>query len=149
MKELSDEHFMKEALKEAQKALEQDEVPIGAVVVSNNKVIARAHNLSQLLTDATAHAEMQAITAASEFMGSKYLIDCTLYVTLEPCAMCAGATFWSQVSKIVFGASDLKRGFRSINKGILHPKTLITSGILEDECSILLKEFFEKKRKLA
>mgnify|MGYP000911853434 FL=1 len=136
---------MKMALQEAQYALEKDEVPIGCVVVSNNRIIARAHNLTQQLNDVTAHAEMQAITSAAHFLGGKYLKDCTLYVTLEPCVMCAGALFWSQVSKIVIGARDEKRGY--INKNIqLHPQTEIISGILENECSVLIKGFFRAKR---
>mgnify|MGYP002357336906 FL=1 len=139
------EYFMKMALQEAQYALEKDEVPIGCVVVSNNRIIARAHNLTQQLNDVTAHAEMQAITSAAHFLGGKYLKDCTLYVTLEPCVMCAGALFWSQVSKIVIGARDEKRGY--INKNIqLHPQTEIISGILENECSVLIKDFFRAKR---
>ncbi|MBP7173095.1 MAG: nucleoside deaminase [Cloacibacterium sp.] len=139
------EYFMKMALQEAQYALEKDEVPIGCVVVSNNRIIARAHNLTQQLNDVTAHAEMQAITSAAHFLGGKYLKDCTLYVTLEPCVMCAGALFWSQVSKIVIGARDEKRGY--INKNIqLHPQTEIISGILENECSVLIKGFFRAKR---
>ena len=139
------EYFMKMALQEAQYALEKDEVPIGCVVVSNNRIIARAHNLTQQLNDVTAHAEMQAITSAAHFLGGKYLKDCTLYVTLEPCVMCAGALFWSQVSKIVIGARDEKRGY--INKNIqLHPQTEIISGILENECSVLIKDFFRDKR---
>lgn len=142
----SDESFMKEALKEAQKALEKNEVPIGAIVVSNNKIIARAHNLCETLNDATAHAEMQAITSASNFFGSKYLNECTLFVTLEPCVMCASASAWSQIGKIVFGASDDKKGFTKISQSILHPKTKIVAGILKDDCSKLLIDFFEKKR---
>lgn len=139
------EYFMKMALQEAQYALEKDEVPIGCVVVSNNRIIARAHNLTQQLNDVTAHAEMQAITSAAHFLGGKYLKDCMLYVTLEPCVMCAGALFWSQVSKIVIGARDEKRGY--INKNIqLHPQTEIISGILENECSVLIKDFFRAKR---
>jgi len=142
----SDESFMKEALKEAQKALEKNEVPIGAVIVSNNKIIARAHNLCETLNDATAHAEMQAITSASNFFGSKYLNECTLFVTLEPCLMCASASAWSQIGKIVYGADDDKKGFTKIPQNILHPKTEIVSGILKDDCSKILIDFFEKKR---
>jgi len=141
----SDESFMKEALKEAQKALEKNEVPIGAVIVSNNKIIARAHNLCETLNDATAHAEMQAITSASNFFGSKYLNECTLFVTLEPCLMCASASAWSQIGKIVYGADD-KKGFTKIPQNILHPKTEIVSGILKDDCSKMLIDFFEKRR---
>jgi len=149
----TDEIFMKEALKEAFIALSKDEVPIGAVIVSKNRIIARAHNLTETLNDATAHAEMQAITSATSFIGGKYLKNLTLYVTLEPCLMCAGALFWSKISKIVFGAYDVKQGYSVYNniltnKGlnILHPKTEITGGILENECSQLLKDFFERKR---
>lgn len=142
----SDEYFMKEALKEATFAYKKDEVPIGAVIVQNKKIIARSHNLTETLNDVTAHAEMQAITAAENYLGSKYLDGCTLYVTLEPCVMCGGALFWSQISKIVYGATDKKRGFSQVNSKILHPKTEIVKGILEDDCSNLLIEFFKKKR---
>jgi tRNA(adenine34) deaminase len=138
---------MKEALKEAHKAFEADEVPVGVVVVANNKIIARAHNLTERLTDVTAHAEMQAITAAANAIGGKYLIDCTMYITLEPCVMCAGALAWSQVSRIVYGAHDQKKGFTLIPKNILHPKTELLSGVLGSESEALLKEFFSKKRK--
>lgn len=142
----TDEHFMREALKEAQKAFDADEVPVGAVVVANNKIIGRAHNLTELLNDVTAHAEMQAITSAANALGGKYLIDCALYVTLEPCVMCAGALFWSQITKVVYGASDAKRGYNLLGQSVLHPKTEIISGVLEKECSDLLKDFFKKKR---
>lgn len=142
----SDEHFMREALKEAQKAFDADEVPVGAVIVANNKIIGRAHNLTELLNDVTAHAEMQAITSATNALGGKYLIDCALYVTLEPCVMCAGALFWSQISKVVYGANDSKRGYNLLGQSVLHPKTEIVSGVLEKECSELLKDFFKKKR---
>jgi tRNA(adenine34) deaminase len=142
----TDEHFMREALKEAQKAFDADEVPVGAVIVANNKVIGRAHNLTELLNDVTAHAEMQAITSATNALGGKYLIDCKLYVTLEPCVMCAGALFWSQISKVVYGASDSKRGYNMLGQSVLHPKTEIISGVLEKECGDLLKDFFKKKR---
>ncbi len=136
---------MKMALSEAQHALEKDEVPIGCVVVSNNLVIARAHNLTETLNDVTAHAEMQAITSAANFLGGKYLKDCTLYVTLEPCVMCSGALSWAQISKVVIGARDEQRGF--INKHLsLHPKTEIVTGIMENECSSIVKEFFKSKR---
>lgn len=136
---------MKMALHEAETALKKDEVPIGCVIVSNNRVIARAHNLTETLNDVTAHAEMQAITSAANFLGGKYLRDCTLYVTMEPCVMCSGALFWSQISKVVIGARDEQRGF--INKNLsLHPKTEIITGILEDECSLIVKEFFKSKR---
>ena len=137
---------MKAALKEAEAAFNRDEVPVGAVVVYNNQIIARAHNLSETLTDATAHAEMQAITAASNYLGGKYLIDCSVYVTLEPCIMCAGALFWSQPSRVIYGASDPKRGYSVMGKDVMHPKTLILRGVLEDDCSLLLKDFFIKKR---
>jgi tRNA(adenine34) deaminase len=140
-----DNYFMKEALKEAMAAFEADEVPVGAVVMCNNRIIARAHNLTERLTDVTAHAEMQAITSASNFLGAKYLQDCTLYVTLEPCAMCAGALFWSQMGKVVFGAADEKRGFTTMG-GQLHPKTEIVSGVMANDCSDLMVEFFRKKR---
>jgi tRNA(adenine34) deaminase len=142
----SDEYFMKEALKEATFAFKKDEVPIGAIIVQNNKIIARAHNLTETLNDVTAHAEMQAFTAAENFLGGKYLNECTLYVTLEPCIMCAGASYWTQIKKIVYGASDKKRGFAKINAQILHPKTEISNGILENECSNLLIDFFKSKR---
>lgn len=142
----SDEHFMKQALQEAQRAMEADEVPVGAVIVSRNKIIARAHNLTERLTDVTAHAEMQAFTAAAEFLGSKYLTDCTLYVTLEPCVMCAGAAYWTQLKRIVFGAYDEKRGFERFGKELIHPKTEVFGGLLEAECSALVKQFFQSKR---
>ena len=140
------EYFMKEALKEAKIAFEKDEVPIGAIIVSNNQIIAKAHNLTETLNDVTAHAEMQAFTAATNFLGGKYLNECSLYVTLEPCVMCAGASYWSQISKIIYGASDPKRGFSTIDKNILHPKTEVISRILENYCSKLLIDFFKKKR---
>ena len=142
----SDEHFMREALKEAQKAFDADEIPVGAVVVCNSKIIARAHNLTERLNDVTAHAEMQAITSAANFLNGKYLNECTLYITLEPCTMCAGALSWAQIGKIIYGASDTKRGFKLIDHNLLHPKTEVRSGILEDECAALLKTFFQKKR---
>ncbi|MDX2171652.1 MAG: nucleoside deaminase [Bacteroidota bacterium] len=147
MIEFNHTYFMKEALKEAQKAFEADEVPVGAVVVANNKIIARGHNLTERLNDVTAHAEMQTITAAASNIGGKYLTDCTLYVTLEPCIMCGGALGWSQISKVVYGASDLKKGFSTLEKNILHPKTVVESGILKEECEQLLNDFFAKKRK--
>jgi tRNA(adenine34) deaminase len=143
----TDEYFMREALKEAAYAFEIGEVPVGAVVVCNERIIARAHNLTEQLTDVTAHAEMQAFTAASNYLDNKFLENCTLYVTLEPCVMCAGASFWTQVSKIVFGAYDEKRGFSKFGKNLLHPKTQLVGGIMENECSALLKEFFRLKRK--
>lgn len=142
----TDEYFMKEALKEAALAFEKDEVPVGAVIVCNNRIIARAHNLTEQLTDVTAHAEMQAFTAASNFLGSKYLEGCELYVTLEPCVMCAGAAYWTQLSKIVFGASDEKRGFSLLRAKVLHPKTEFITGVIQHECSAILKKFFQRKR---
>lgn len=141
----SHEYFMQMALKEAQKAFEEGEVPVGAVVVSNNKVIGKGHNLTEKLNDVTAHAEMQAITAASNFLGAKYLVDCTLYVTVEPCVMCGGALYWSQVGRVVYGAADEKRGYTQAGNN-LHPKTEIITGILANECSVLMKEFFKKLR---
>lgn len=137
---------MREALKEAQKAFDADEVPVGAVVVANNRIIARAHNLTERLNDVTAHAEMQAITAAANSIGGKYLVECALYVTLEPCLMCAGALAWSQVSKIVYGANDARKGFSTVPAPVLHPKTEVVKGILEQECSQLVKDFFARKR---
>ncbi len=142
----TDEYFMKKALIEAQIAFDKGEIPVGAIIVIDNKIIARSHNLTELLNDVTAHAEMQAITAAANFLGGKYLINCTLYVTLEPCQMCAGALYWSQISKIVFGATDQNRGFQKLGAK-LHPKTEIVSGVLENECSQIMKRFFEDKRK--
>ncbi len=142
----NNEYFMKEALKVAEIAFEKDELPVGAIIVCNNSIIARAHNLTEQLTDVTAHAEMQAFTAASNFLGSKYLEDCTLYVTLEPCAMCAGAAYWTQISKVVFGTNDEKRGFTLLHSKILHPKTELITGILQHECSTILKKFFQTKR---
>ena len=142
----TDEYFMKKALQEAEIAFEKGEIPVGAIIVIDNKVIARSHNLTELLNDVTAHAEMQSITAAANFLGGKYLKDCTLYVTLEPCQMCAGALYWSQISKIVFGARDEQRGFIALGTK-LHPKTTIISGVLEEECSSLMRQFFLKIRK--
>jgi tRNA(adenine34) deaminase len=141
-----DEFFMKEALKEARLASEADEVPIGAVLVVNGRIIGKGHNLTERLNDVTAHAEMQAFTAAANFLGAKYLTDCTLYVTVEPCVMCAGAAYWTQVSRIVFGAYDGQRGFSRLVQPVLHPKTEWIGGILENECSTLVKEFFISKR---
>lgn len=141
-----DTYFMREALKEAEKAFEKDEVPVGAVVVCGETIIARAHNLSEQLNDVTAHAEMQAFTAASEFLGSKFLDECTLYVTLEPCVMCAGAAFWTRISRLVYGAADEKRGYSLTGQPLLHPKTLVTTGVREEECTAILKSFFETKR---
>lgn len=143
---LTDEYFMQEALKEAQKAFDLDEVPVGAVIVCNEQVIARAHNLTERLTDATAHAEMQAFTSASNFLGAKFLEECTLYVTIEPCVMCAGASYWTRIGKIVFGAHDPKKGFSKISPNILHPKTKLESGLLEKECSRLMTRYFKSKR---
>lgn len=136
---------MKKALQEAEMAFEKDEIPVGAIVVVNNTVIARTHNLTELLNDVTAHAEMQAITSAANFLGGKYLKGCTLYVTLEPCQMCAGALYWSQISKIVIGASDEKRGYKTLGTQI-HPKTEVVFGVLEKECAALMTSFFQKKR---
>ena len=140
------EYFIKKALEEAHKAADKGEVPVGAVIVIDNKIIARAHNLTQTLNDVTAHAETMAITSASNFLNSKYLKECSLYVTLEPCIMCAGAIYWSQINQLVFGALDLKRGY-SLHGNLLHPKTNVISGICENESSGLLKDFFKKKRK--
>ncbi|MDC6390937.1 nucleoside deaminase [Maribacter sp. PR1] len=140
-----DSYFMKKALQEAQYAFESDEIPVGAVIVVKDRIIARAHNLTEKLNDVTAHAEMQAITAAANFLGGKYLKECTLYVTLEPCQMCAGALYWSQISKIVFAARDPKRGYMTLGT-CLHPKTKVVGGIMEQEASDLLKQFFAKKR---
>jgi len=142
-----DTYFMKKALQEAEVAYEKGEIPIGAVIVIDNRIIARAHNLTETLNDVTAHAEMQAITAAANFLGGKYLINCTLYVTIEPCQMCAGALYWSQISNIVYGARDEERGCINL-KTKLHPKTKINGGILEDEASTLLKRFFIERRNL-
>ena len=144
--ELSDEHYMREALKEAMKAFEADEVPIGAVVVANGRIIARAHNLTERLTDVTAHAEMQAITSAANAIGGKYLTDCTMYITVEPCLMCGGALAWSQIGKIVYGAGDNRRGYSHLSLPVLHPKTQVITGVLRDDCEALMKTFFEGKR---
>ena len=142
----TDEYFMKKALQEAQSAFEQGEIPVGAVVVVNNKIIARSHNLTEMLHDVTAHAEMQSITAAANYLGGKYLKDCTIYVTIEPCQMCAGALYWSQISKVVFGARDEQRGFISMGTK-LHPKTTVVSGVLEKDASALIVKFFAERRK--
>ena len=147
MPEKDDEKFMLEALKEAQKAFDADEVPVGAVIVCGGKIIARAHNLTERLIDVTAHAEMQAFTSASGYMGAKYLPDCTLYVTLEPCVMCAGASYWTRIGRIVWGADDVKRGHTMLESRITHPRTKIKKGVLIEECAALLISFFEKKRK--
>lgn len=142
----NDTYFMKKALQEAEMAFDKGEIPVGALIVINNTIIARSHNLTELLHDVTAHAEMQAITAAANFLGGKYLKDCTLYVTLEPCQMCAGALYWSQISKIVYGTSDEQRGFTAMGTQ-LHPKTEVVSGILAEEASELMKRFFAERRK--
>ncbi|WP_396165259.1 nucleoside deaminase [Flavobacterium sp.] len=141
----TDEYFMKKALQEAEMAFDKEEIPVGAIIVIDNKIIARSHNLTELLHDVTAHAEMQSITAAANFLGGKYLKDCTLYVTLEPCQMCAGALYWSQISKIVFGARDEQRGFLTLGTK-LHPKTQVKQGVLAQESADLMKRFFAKKR---
>lgn len=142
---LSDTYFMQKALQEAQIAFEQGEVPVGAVITIGERIIAKAHNLTEKLTDVTAHAEMQAITAASEYLGGKYLMDCTLYVTLEPCVMCAGALYWSQIGKVVYGATDSKRGYHLFGN-LLHPKTQVVQGVLEETCSQIVKDFFLQRR---
>ncbi len=142
-----DEHFMRLALNEAKRAYDAQEIPIGAVVVCKGKVIGRGYNLTEQLNDVTAHAEMQAFTAAAQTLGGKYLKDCTLYVTIEPCVMCAGASYWTQVSRIVYGAKEEKRGFTKINQNLLHPKTLLTGGVLAEECGSLMSAFFINKRK--
>lgn len=144
--DLEDEHFMRLALAEAKKAFEADEVPIGAIVVCKGKVIGRGYNLTEQLKDVTAHAEMQAFTAAAQTLGGKYLKDCTLYVTVEPCVMCAGASYWTQISRIVFGATEDKRGFSRVGQNILHPKTLVKGGVLNEECGGLMTSFFRQKR---
>jgi tRNA(adenine34) deaminase len=143
-----DEHYMRHALREAEQAFKADEVPVGVVIVCADRIIARAHNLTERLNDVTAHAEMQAITAAAEHLGGKYLKDCTLYVTLEPCVMCAGALHWAQLGRVVFGAFDEKAGYRRIGGRLLHPRTQVTGGVLEAECADLMKAFFRKKRSL-
>ena len=142
----SHEYYMKFALREAEAARDRNEIPVGAVVVCNGRIIARGHNLTETLTDVTAHAEMQVITAAANVLGGKYLTGCTLYVTVEPCVMCAGALGWSQVGAVVYGASDDKRGFRKFAPEALRPKTVVTSGVMKEECAALMKEFFKKKR---
>lgn len=142
----TDEYFMREALKEADKARQEGEVPVGAVVVANKRIIARAYNQTQLLKDVTAHAEILAITSAATAMGAKYLNNCTLYVTLEPCLMCAGALMWSQIGKIIYGASDDKRGFMRYGKEVLHPSTKLEFGVLHDECAYIITDFFKSKR---
>lgn len=142
----SDEQFMRKALAEAQAAFDEGEIPVGAVVVCRGRVISRAHNLTETLTDVTAHAEMQAITAAANTLGGKYLTDCTLYVTVEPCPMCAGAIGWAQIPRIVYGAPDDKRGYRKFAPNVFHPKASVTCGVLEEECASLMKDFFKRKR---
>jgi tRNA(adenine34) deaminase len=142
----TDEYFMREALKEAQKAFEISEIPVGAVVVCKNRIIARAHNHTEKLTDATAHAEMLAVTSAANYLGSKYLSECTLYVTLEPCVMCAGALHWVQLQRLVYGASDVQRGFSLVNSPLLHPKTQVEKGIKAAECKALIDDFFKRLR---
>tara|TARA_B100001758_G_C18359704_1_gene584943 strand:- start:78 stop:524 length:447 start_codon:yes stop_codon:yes gene_type:complete len=141
-----DTYFMNEALKEAKKAFEKDEVPVGGVIVCGNQIIARAHNFTQRLNDATAHAEMQVFTMAANFLGGKYLNECTLYVTLEPCVMCAGASYWTQLKRVVYGAKDTKRGYSQLPENILHPKTEVIGGVLVEECTELLSCFFKNKR---
>lgn len=145
--EFSDEYFMQKAYNEAEEALMEGEIPIGAVVVLQDKIIGRGHNLTERLQDVTAHAEIQAITAAANTLGAKYLKDCTLYVTLEPCVMCAGAIAWAQFDRLVYGASDPKKGYTQLTSPVLHPKTIVTKGIKEQECSQLLIDFFSNKRK--
>jgi tRNA(adenine34) deaminase len=147
MEPREDEYYMRQALTEASRAAEQDEVPVGAIVVASGTIIARAHNLTETLGDPTAHAEMQAITAAASYLGGKYLTDCTIYVTVEPCVMCAGALAWSQVATLVYGAGDPKKGFTTVNSPLLHPKTIVRNGVMEEECSEMMKKFFRKKRK--
>jgi len=142
----NDEYFMKQAFLEAQKAFDVDEVPVGAVIVCKNQIIARGHNLTEQLTDVTAHAEIQAITAAAQYLGAKYLKECTLFVTLEPCCMCAGALYWSQIDRVVFAARDAKRGASASGSSLYHPATIVENGIMENECRQLLKDFFSKKR---
>ena len=142
----SDEHFMKEAFKQAEIAMSEGEIPVGAVITLNNRIIARGYNQTEKLNDFTAHAEMIAFTSASEFLGSKYLDKCTLYVTLEPCVMCAGASFWTRIGKIVYGASDLSRGYSRLQEKVLHPKTQVKSGVIQTQCEIILEEFFKNKR---
>jgi tRNA(adenine34) deaminase len=143
----ADDHFMRLALAEAQNAMDADEIPIGAIVVCQGKIIGRGHNLTEQLNDVTAHAEMQAFTAAAQTLGGKYLKDCTLYVTVEPCVMCAGASYWTQISRIVYGAKEPKRGYTIVNQNILHPKTLVKGGVLSEECGALMTNFFQDKRK--
>ena len=143
---LDDEYFMRQALQEAQRAFEKEEVPVGAVIVADQRIIARAHNLTEMLNDVTAHAEMQAVTAAANVLGGKYLTDCTLYITVEPCPMCAGALRWAQITRVVYGAADEKRGYSRVSSHLLHPKTAVTAGVLADECAGLMKLFFARCR---
>ena len=146
MEPLSDEYFMKKAIDEAYKAFDKDEVPVGALIVYKNRIIAKGHNLTEKLTDFTAHAEMQVFTSASEFLNNKYLNECTLYVTLEPCIMCAGAAFWTRIGRIVFGSSDERRGYERVNESLLHPKTKVSKGVLKEECGEIMIDFFKQKR---
>ena len=143
---MTDEFFMREALKEANKAYEKGEVPVGALVVYRNKIISRAHNMTETLNDVTAHAEMLAFTSATNYIGGKFLKGCTLYVTLEPCVMCSGASYWTQIDKIVYGTNDEKRGVTLLSDNILHPKTIMTGGVLQLECASILSDFFRDKR---
>lgn len=143
---MTDEEYMKQALAEARVAYEAGEVPVGAVVVAGGRIIARAHNQTEMLTDVTAHAEMLAVTAASSYLGGKYLADCTLYVTVEPCVMCAGAIGWAQMGRVVYGAEDEKRGFRRFAPEALHPKTVVVAGVMAEECTALMKQFFKERR---
>jgi tRNA(adenine34) deaminase len=145
----TDEYFMKQALMEAERAFHADEIPVGAIIVSNNKIIAKAHNQTELLNDVTAHAEIIAITSAASHLGAKYLQECTMFITLEPCVMCAGALYWSQIGRVVYGADDDKKGFMRFGKEMLHPSTKLEFGIMYEECSHLLKEFFKMKRSRA
>lgn len=146
MMQEDDKYYMKQALAEARKAFERGEVPVGSVVVCQNRVIARSHNLTETLNDVTAHAEMQAITAASDYLGGKYLTNCTLYVTVEPCVMCAGAIAWAQMGKLVYGAGDEKKGYSRLAPTALHPKTVVEKGLMEEECASIMKEFFKQRR---
>ena len=146
MMQEDDKYYMKQAFAEARKAFDRGEVPVGAVIVCQNRVIARSHNLTEALNDVTAHAEMQAITAASDYLGGKYLTDCTLYVTVEPCVMCAGAIAWAQMGKLVYGAGDEKKGYSRLAPTALHPKTVVERGLMEEECASIMKEFFKKRR---
>jgi tRNA(adenine34) deaminase len=146
IKPFDDTYFMKQALVQAKKAYDKDEAPVGAIIVCDNQIIARAHNYTEALNDVTAHAEMQAFTAAADYLGGKYLNECTLYVTLEPCIMCGGAAYWTQLKKVVYGAKDEKRGFSTLAQNILHPKTEVVSGLMQDECAKLLSDFFKSKR---